>query len=201
MACLILINGAPGAGKSTLARRYVEDHPLALALDIDVVRGMLGGWLDQPVEAGLLARRIAVAMARVRLMEGGDVVVPQYLGRPEFVTELDALAQEVGAEFVEIALVSDPDEAVARFLRRSGRPESSEHRAATALQERSGGVAALPQLYQRLLEVIADRPRTVRVVTEDGELEQTYQRLLAHLPGAAPRRARAPGRPGRQGVA
>ena len=50
---MVLINGAPGSGKSTLARRYVEEHPLALALDIDVVRGMLGGWLDHPVEGRL----------------------------------------------------------------------------------------------------------------------------------------------------
>jgi hypothetical protein len=60
---LILINGAPGSGKSTLARMFVHDHPLALALDIDTVRGMLGRWLDEPTQAGLIARRMALEMA------------------------------------------------------------------------------------------------------------------------------------------
>jgi predicted kinase len=55
MPRLVLINGAPSSGKSTLAKRYVEDHPLTLALDIDVVRAMQGRWLDEPVEAGILA--------------------------------------------------------------------------------------------------------------------------------------------------
>lgn len=44
MARLVLINGAPASGKSTLAQMYVDEHPLTLALDIDVVRAMLGRW-------------------------------------------------------------------------------------------------------------------------------------------------------------
>jgi hypothetical protein len=27
---------------------YIDEHPLTLALDIDVVRAMLGRWLDHP---------------------------------------------------------------------------------------------------------------------------------------------------------
>lgn len=32
---LIQLDGPPGAGKTTLARRYLADHPLALVVDID----------------------------------------------------------------------------------------------------------------------------------------------------------------------
>ena len=181
MVRLVLINGAPSSGKSTLARLYGEDHPLALILDVDSVRGMLGRWLDQPVAAGLAARRLALEMARAHLSSGWDVVVPQYLGRPDFVLELDALAGEVGAQFVEIALVSDPDDAVARFARRAAEPENAEHRAATVLQERSGGVTGLVDMYARLLEVVAARPATRPVVTVDGEIAATYRSLLEQI--------------------
>jgi predicted kinase len=85
MARLVLINGAPGIGKSTMARRYAEDYPLTLVLDIDQVRGMLGRWLETPSEAGVLARRMAIEMAGVHLRGGHDVVVPQFLGRIDFV--------------------------------------------------------------------------------------------------------------------
>jgi len=108
----MLINGAPGSGKSTLARRYAQDHPLTLALDVDRVRGMLGRWLDTPTEAGLLARQMAVEMARVHLCAGHDVVVPQFLGRLDFIGVLQRLCEEVRAEFVEVVLLSNPDEAV-----------------------------------------------------------------------------------------
>lgn len=181
VARLVLINGAPGSGKSTLARLYAVEHPLSLVLDIDVVRGLLGGWLAQPVEAGLLAREMGLAMARVQLLRGGDVLVPQFLGRIDFVVQLETLASEVDAEFVEIALLSDSEDASARFARRAAHPETSEHRDAAALLERSGGLDALPEMYCRLLEVVAARPRTRQVTTVDGEVKETYQRLLAGI--------------------
>jgi|1186.fasta_scaffold781994_1 predicted kinase len=181
MVRLMLINGAPSSGKSTLARLYVKDHPLALALDVDTVRSMLGGWLERPEQAGVAARCLALAMARVHLSSGWDVVVPQYLGRLEFILELEALADQVRAEFVEIALVSDPDDAVARFTRRMEQPENDEHRGAAALQERSGGLAALGEMYERLLQVIEARPSTRSVMTVDGAIELTYRRMLDHI--------------------
>jgi hypothetical protein len=122
------VNGAPCSGKSTLARMYAAEHPLVLALDIDVVRAMLGRWLERPMEAGLIARRMAIEMARVQLSGGRDVLVPQFLGRLDFVLELEELCTQVGAEFVEVALLSSPQDAADRFLRRAHHPETSAHR-------------------------------------------------------------------------
>jgi predicted kinase len=181
---LVLINGAPGSGKSTLARRYVNEHPLTLALDIDVVRSMLGGWLDQPRQAGLLARRLALAMAEAQLSSGRDVVMPQFLGRLDFVLDLERLCADVGAEFIEVALLSNADDAAWRFTRRSEDPQSQGHRDAAALLERGGGVDGLPQMYARLLDVVAKRPATRIVVTVDGEIEHAYRQLVGHVEDA-----------------
>lgn len=90
MPRLILLNGPPGSGKSTLPQRYVDDRPLALNLDIDWLRGLLGQWRADAHSAGLLARAIALAAARVHLAAGHDVVVPQFLGRREFIRQLEA---------------------------------------------------------------------------------------------------------------
>jgi len=179
VARLVLINGAPSSGKSTLARMYVNDHPLALTLDIDVVRSLLGGWLDAPSEAGMIARQMALAMARVRLLGGGDVVVPQFLGRIEFVLALESLAAEVGVRFVEVALMADREDLLTRFARRSANRENLENRDAAMLLEKLGGTGELPRMYGRLLDVIAQRPRTSVVVTVDGDRQQAYQAVLA----------------------
>jgi predicted kinase len=181
VAHLILINGAPGSGKSTLARMYADAHPLTLALDIDVVRAMLGGWLDQPTEAGLIARGMAVEMARVQLTAGRDVLVPQFLGRVDFIIELEQLCQQVGADFVELALLGSPEDATHRFVQRLSRPETPAHRDAAALRERSGGVGELPAMYDRLLEVVASRPGTRTVMTVAGKVDRTYRDLVAHI--------------------
>src|ERR1700712_4526280 len=102
VSMLIVLNGPPAAGKSTLAGKYCADHPLALALDIDGIRHVLGRWRDQPAEAGLAARAIAMAGARVHLTAGYDVVVPQLLANPGFLNELAAAAADCGAQFVEV---------------------------------------------------------------------------------------------------
>ena len=76
MPKLVLLNGPPAVGKSTLARRYAHDHPLTLVLEIDAVRAMLGSWLEEWERSGPAARQIALAMARTHLEAGHDVIVP-----------------------------------------------------------------------------------------------------------------------------
>jgi hypothetical protein len=77
MPDLVLLNGPPASGKSTLAAAWIASRPLALALDIDLVRGQLGRWRDEPTASGLAARALALSMIHVHLRAGHDVVVPQ----------------------------------------------------------------------------------------------------------------------------
>ena len=185
MPRLILINGAPSSGKSTLARRYAEDHPLTLVLDIDIIRGLLGRWLDAPSEAGIIARKMALQMAAVQLAEGRDVVVPQLLGRLPFIEQLEQLCNDANGEFVETALVSSPEDAVRRFTRRSQNPEDDTHRDAKALQQKHGGDAGVATMYQAMLDTVAQRPNTHLVETIDGEIDETYRRLLDCIGGSS----------------
>ncbi|MGY3566496.1 AAA family ATPase [Sinomonas sp. RB5] len=119
---LILINGVPGSGKTTLARAWCERHApeLPLGLDIDTIRSMLGGWRHRLMDAGLAARDIAVAAIGAHLRSDHDVLVPQYLRRPEFIGRLEAVADACGASFVETALAIDPATAGTRLHARTG---------------------------------------------------------------------------------
>lgn len=183
---LILINGAPASGKSTLARRLAADPdavtPLALVLDIDVVRGLLGRWLEMPSDAGLLARQHALAMLSIHLHTGRDVIVPQFLGRIDFVLQLEEAAANQGAAFIEIALISTPEAAKERFQQRSIHPEDQTHRDAATLE--SGTADRIPQMLEGILAVAAQRPRTQYVETIDGDIDGTYARLLTAIASA-----------------
>ncbi len=164
---LILLNGPPGSGKSTLARRYADAHPPALALDVDRVRAMIGGWRSEPGAAGLLAREIALAAARTHLSAGHDVVVPQLLARPGFAERLEALADETGASFHEIVLLPGLEETRRRF---AGRGESEVETAKPLTEE------DLATAYGRVAEYAATRPRAAILGGES-----TYQDFLASL--------------------
>ena len=115
MPTLLLLNGPPGSGKSTIARMFVEAHPLALNLDVDLIRRLIGGWRDQPERSGRLARDLALAAASTHLLVGHDVVVPQFLGRAEFIHELEDVAAAASAEFQEVVLMTSREDAVRRF--------------------------------------------------------------------------------------
>ncbi|HEV3359203.1 MAG TPA: AAA family ATPase [Pseudonocardiaceae bacterium] len=169
MPKLILFNGPPACGKSTLARRYADDHPLTLDLDIDEVCAMLGGWREDRRNAGTLARGIALAAARTHLASGHDVVVPQLLARPEFIEALESLAHEAGATFHEIALLDSRANMLRRFADRVDHPRGDT------------GDAELLALYDRLMALLPSRPDARIVPVEDGKPDETYQAVLHAL--------------------
>lgn len=169
MPRLILLNGPSACGKSTLARRYAEDHPLALNLDIDELRAMLGGWRDDPRSSGLLARAIALAAARTHLASGHDVVVPQLLARPDFIEQLEDRAREAGATFDEIVLVDSKPNMLRRFTERGDHPHGD-----ASEQE-------LSALYDQLMALLPSRPNARIVPVQDGKPDETYQAVLANL--------------------
>jgi predicted kinase len=175
----MLLNGPPACGKSTLARRYVADHPLALCLDVDRLRAMVGRWQDDMHAAGLLARASALAAARVHLESGHDVVVPQLLAAAQFLEQLEELAGESGAEFRVIALTDSKENSLRRFAERhrlaadpSG-PAGSDHS--------SSSDEELSALYDGVMTFLATRTAAIIVPVVDGGIEPTYRDLLSRL--------------------
>lgn len=178
MPRLIVLNGPPACGKSTLARRYADDHPLTLNLDIDRIRGLLGAWRDDPGKAGTLARDLAVSAARTHLLAGHDVIVPQFLGRAAFLERLETLAGETAAEFHEIVLLDTKDNVLRRFAERTRAAAEPDH---VEAHEMLGGPEKLAAMYDRLVELVAARPKAVVVHTSAGRIQQAYQGFLDSL--------------------
>jgi predicted kinase len=177
---LIVLNGPPGCGKSTIASRYAGDHPLALNLDVDRVRGLLGRWKDDPYAAGLAARAIALAAARVHLSAGHDVVIPQFLARPGFLDQLAQLAAETRADFHELVLMPGKWAALRRFAERTAASDDPVHRDAAE----QVGDGDLERMYDALLALVATRPGAIVVPARDGEIDETYRAVIAELTSA-----------------
>jgi hypothetical protein len=174
---LIVLNGPPGIGKSTLARRYVEDHPLTLCLEQDVVRGLLGGWLTRE-ESNLLARQLCLGMARTHLLGAHDVIVPQFVAVPGYLDQLIDVADEACAAHRELILLDHAEAAERRFHARIDDPLWSQHqKIAAEFIAVAGGYA---NQYARLVNAVAGRDAT-EIRSVEGDIDGTYAALLAAL--------------------
>ena len=180
---LVLLNGPPGIGKTTLAVRYVRDHPLALALDIDTLRRALGQWESHQESAGQLARRMALSMVGTHLAGGHDVVVPQYVARTEFLDALAAAADAGGGSFFEVYLTDARAAALNRFAARAGDEASAQHHAEAV--RNVGGPAGLAAMVDRIEAVRTQRAGALSVPTRAGDIEESYRALVAALDTAS----------------
>lgn len=176
MSRLLHLNGPPGIGKSTLARRYADDHPGVLVCDIDVLRTFLGGWREDFARAGALIRPTALAMITAHLREGYDVVLPQLLLDPAERERFRASATDVGASYDERLLLDTPDAVVARFHRRGDSADDPWHDQVRAIVADQGGDDLLRDYDRRLRSL--DAPVVTSV---EGDLEATYAALVRSL--------------------
>ena len=183
MTRLIHLNGPPGIGKSTLARRYAADHPGVLVCDIDLLRTLVGGWESRFGEAGALIRPAALAMITAYLSGGHDVVLPQLLVRPEELARFEGAAtarrrrarralrdgrrgRRGRAVPTAVAAARTPTRGTTRSARSSLRTAASTRCAPTT------------PLWCASIE---QRPGAVVVESTEGDVEATYAALLASL--------------------
>jgi len=172
---LLLLNGAPGSGKSTLVTLLAQRRPLALALDVDQLKHALGGWADDLQASGVQARRLALAAARQHLADGHDVLIGQYLARPAFLEQLEDLAAECGARFVEAALVLEADGLAGRLAARRRAPDRPEQ----AANDRFVGPADAAAHAAALEELLTVRPHVHRL--DAGRPREELVGLLARI--------------------
>ena len=180
MPMLILLNGPPGIGKSTLADFYVQRHPGALDLDIDLLRTMVGGWKQAFVLAGEIVRPLALQMAATHLTHGRDVIVPQYLASGNEVGAFQDIAREANAAFVEVVLMSSQDLALRRYSSLRDQPDALRS-CINDVIDSSGGNDYLLSLYDDLVAAINARPDAVVIDSLIDDIDGPFALLMTAL--------------------
>lgn len=181
IARLILLNGPPASGKSTLARRYVDDHAGAALVEVDTLRMTLPNWAEDE-ETRLRARDLAGEAVVEHLRAGRDVVLPQYFGRLGYIVLLDGLAREHGATFVELILALDAATAVGRFrTRRQVMVECGERHPERDIAD-AEVEAVVFDAVERLARLPMARPDSLVITVDPADTEDdVYRRLRAVL--------------------
>jgi hypothetical protein len=171
---LLLLNGAPGVGKSTLARRWAANRPGTLVCDVDLLRTWVGGWRESFVETGARIRPAAAALMSAYL-ETGDVVLPQLTADPAAVAAYARTATQAGAGFVHVLLRDPAGDPAARFRRRTGRDPW--HEEVRRIVDAEGGDALIEGYAARLDALIASDPGVLVVDSVEGDEELTCAAL------------------------
>lgn len=159
-----------------MAHRYAGNHPGTLCLDVDVLVGQVDGWREDFSAAFLVATTHGLALAKRHLHDGQDVVVPQLVTIFDRGNPFEAAAAEVGARFVEVALLVDIEEH-ARRLREKQPAVDVE----ASIQSRLEASDLVERIRGHLAEYLRGRPDTIQFDTTGLTIDQTYVRLVKLL--------------------
>jgi hypothetical protein len=169
-ATLVLLNGAPGIGKSTVAGLLAR-RATAVVIDPDVLR--VGG-----TDAGS-ARAQAFSSIAAHLAGGRTVLVPQLVARVGQLEGFEIVARGAGARSVHVLLVDEAVDPVGRYRRVA---DDDAHPARGDLDD-----DRLISYLAGLDEVRAARPGTVVVTSAEGDPDATVDAVLHALADVLPR--------------
>jgi predicted kinase len=169
---LILLDGFAGVGKTTIAERYIADNPLAMVLEEDRIIVTLGQWLKHEEKARELVFELGKAMVATHLESGHDVIVPCLPTNVEHTRAFEDIARRIGAQFFEVVLVTEREEAIQRLMDRGTWGEEGTDPITEA------DLPIIEKLYDDMDRTLAQRPDAVRIPSVEGSHDDTYQRFL-----------------------
>jgi hypothetical protein len=130
-------------------------------------------WVPQSVAVSMLIV-LNGPPARVHLIAGYEVVVPQLLANPGFRSELAAAAADSGAQFVEVMVAAEGTSHCKRYSDRRRAGHDPVHDAAAAAD-----LEGIGRTYDRLVAFAATREPAISLPSGTSDaIYQALQRVL-----------------------
>lgn len=172
---VILLNGFAGSGKTTIARLYINDHPLTVVIEGDELIVNIGDWLNHEEQARELVFEFSKEMIKTALGLGHDVIVPYLVLNAEKVAELESLALECNAIFIELYLSTDKQHAIERLLKRGTWGEIG------APPITNDDLPIIQKMYSQMEDELPKRPQQIHIKVEEGSPMNTYHEVLSRI--------------------
>lgn len=177
MKKVILLNGSAGIGKTTISKKYIDDNPLSISIEGDQIIGMMGQWRKHEDEARELVFEHTKALVNTHLESNNDVLIPYLLTNSEHASAFEKIAKKHNAEFYEVILFAEKDEATKKLLERGvWGEEGSETLTEQHLPE-------IESLYDKMINELNKRPNTIKIEVIKGDVDGTYANFVKSVSG------------------
>ncbi len=170
-------------GKTTLAQKYIDEHPMALNLDIDNLWFMMGQWQASRPHSDIQKLKYAHAIAGMHLADGYDVIVPNLMQSTEQYEVFERIARANNALFRELVLLSTPEDAIERCKTRARKMGYADGFRPGGVLDTSGRELGLASMHENMLATIALRENVVRIESVEHNIEETYQKIIEAIEG------------------
>jgi adenylate kinase family enzyme len=166
---LILINGPTGIGKSTVAQKLHESHPLSFLVDIDALRRYISGYRDQKEESKNLSLLVSEAIIDTYLKSNHDVIVDKVFTNVKTVDRLIELGKKYNAEIHEFILNASKELVIERAEKRGYRENG------LLTPEK------VVQFWEGIQEYIKVRPDATVINIETLTQEEVYKHISGRI--------------------
>lgn len=169
---LIILYGFAASGKTTLAKKYTDNHPLSMMIEGDEIINMMGEWRKYESEARNLVFSHTCSIVKNQLQSGHNVLLPYLLTDESQIKNFEEIATAVGCDFYEVSIHADKDTSLKRLLKRgkwgeAGSPDLTEN-----------DMPEIESLYTVMDTEMKKRTNVKTFEIIDGDVEGTYRKLM-----------------------
>lgn len=175
----IILNGFAGSGKTTVGKRYISEHPLALLIEGDELIINMGQWLNHEAEARSLIFELTKSLAKTHLTQRHDVVLPYLVVDSSHIDSFRQIAEEQGANFFNFLLFNQKEEAIGRLLERGTWGEAG----LDPLSKKD--LPEITQLYDNMEAALEKQQNVIKINQTGRSPDNTYELILQSILGSS----------------
>lgn len=172
---LILLYGFASSGKTTLAKKYTDEHPLSIAVEGDQIISMMGQWRKHEEKARELVFEHTKSIVKNHLSAGYDVLLPYLLTNPDHTKKFEILAKELSIPFYEIYIEIKRDDAIERLLARGEWGEEDSPKLT------NNDLPEINNLFDTMEKAMNERSNVQAIAAELGNVQDSYKKLLSAI--------------------
>lgn len=167
---LIILNGPPGTGKSTISQKLHQELPMSILVDIDQLRRWINGYRENKKQSGVLGYELAKSVIASGLESGSDIIVDKVILDSDVIDSIIKIGKDYKADTYEFILSASKEATLARADKRGYRPGSL----LTKGKVRSMWKEGQELLKKRIKKAIV-------IDTTDQDIEETYNNIKTNI--------------------